>query len=302
MPGGTHLRALLHARPRNWFSPVVSSLIALGAWTAVARESGSGWVQLLGAVLAIVLLLGLLGPLVMLWRLRISLLRAPSDASTAGSIPILLRVSSPCELTAVGQLEGGPLRGSGELALEVTSKYRGVFDSLEINVATAAPFGLLWWQRKINLDLPAPLYVAPRVCQSRGGGWDSIERRAGAGTPTLGSGELRGATPYVPGAPMSQVNWKLSAHAGSLMLSEREEHQGSIALKALLPSDPEEAEKTAGEILGFLVSEISRAGSVILVTREAGGISTGAVTDMLSAKRRMAKALSWQGGSAQVSK
>jgi len=300
MPGGPGLRASLHTRPRNWFSPVVSSVIALGAWSAVARESGSGWVQLLGAVLAVVLLLGLLGPLIALWRLRVSLVHAPSDASSAQSIPILLRVSSPCELRAVGQLKGGPLRGSGELALEVTSNYRGVFDSLEIEAASAAPFGLLWWQRRITLDLPTPLYVAPRVRQSRGGSWDDIERRAGAGTPTLGSGELRGATPYVPGAPVNQVNWKLSAHAGSLMLSEREEHQGSVAVKALLASDPEEAEKTASEILGFLVSELSHARSVVLVTREAGGISSGTVQDVLSAKRRMAKALPWQEGPARV--
>jgi uncharacterized protein (DUF58 family) len=291
----TGLSALLRSRPRNSFSPVVSSVIALGAWAAVARESGSGWVQLLGALLAVVLLLGLLGPLFVLSRLKVSLLHAPSDATSGVRFPVRLKVSSPCELRAVGQLAGGPLRGTGELAMEVASPYRGVLHSLELEVATASPFGLLWWQRRVVIDLPGPLYVAPRVGTIKAGGnWEKGARTTGAGTPTLGSGELRGATPYFPGAPVNQVNWKLSAHAGSLMLSEREEDSGSLALQAMLPADPEKAENAASEILGILVSEISGARSVVLVTREAEGFFVGTVGDVLSAKRRMAKALSWQ--------
>ena len=47
--------------PVAWFAPVVGSVVALPG--RVAHSSGSGWVQAVGALLAAVLIVGLVAPL-----------------------------------------------------------------------------------------------------------------------------------------------------------------------------------------------------------------------------------------------
>ncbi len=59
--GGHRLRS--RVRPLAWFAPVVGSVVAVVAWAGVAHSSGSGWVQAVGALLAAVLITGLVAPL-----------------------------------------------------------------------------------------------------------------------------------------------------------------------------------------------------------------------------------------------
>ena len=60
--GGIRVRRRVH--PLAWFAPVVGSAVAMGAWAGVAHSSGSGWVQAVGALMAAVLITGLLAPVV----------------------------------------------------------------------------------------------------------------------------------------------------------------------------------------------------------------------------------------------
>ena len=60
-----------------WFAPVVGSVVAVLAWAGVAHSSGSGWVQAVGALLAAVLLIGLVAPVVPARRAAVTCTGSP---------------------------------------------------------------------------------------------------------------------------------------------------------------------------------------------------------------------------------
>ena len=55
---------------------------------------------------------------------------------------------------------GGPRGPAGRG--DVTPERRGVLDAVSVELASCAPFGLLWWAREVEVPLPRPLHVAPR--------------------------------------------------------------------------------------------------------------------------------------------
>ena len=102
-------------------------------------------------------------------------------------------------------------------------EHRGVYHGVVLEVATAAPFGLLWWRKTVVLDLPRPLHVGPRMGRPlplRRGREDT----AGSGMldASVQIGEPRGVRPYRPGDHRRWVHWPATAHSGELMVREME--------------------------------------------------------------------------------
>ncbi|HXQ59609.1 MAG TPA: DUF58 domain-containing protein [Acidimicrobiales bacterium] len=297
---GDRRRAGRIVRPVRPFIPITSAVFVLLGWGVVAHNSGAGWVQALGDVLAGTLLLGLLGPGVILARTRLTVTTVPADA-TAG-LPVELRVvaTSRVRLTAVDPAGPesfvGPARGAsatGDDVVTLVPRRRGVASSLCVDVASAAPFGLMWWTRRTNLELPSELHIGPKLGpsvelprQDDDHSGDSSRRSP------RDIGEPRGVRPYRPGDSRRGVHWPATAHNGELMVREMEGPTAEpVVVVVTLPADVDMAESVAERAFGTLVALFDRGMSVILTTTEPGGRRTGAVAERRAAGRRLARAV-----------
>jgi uncharacterized protein (DUF58 family) len=172
---------------------------------------------------------------------------------------------------------------------------RGVYRSVTLEVASAAPFALQWWSRRITVPLPQALHVAPRRGLPELLRPDPRAEESGAVLvrPHTEEGSPRGARPYVPGDARRRVHWHATAHAGTLMVKEAE-HPSRQALTVVvdLPPDLEEAELAAGRGLATVVELLDAGISVRLQTLEPTGVVTEYVPDRRQAGRRMARAVS----------
>ena len=279
------------AHPARPWGAIPSGVGVLLAWWLVAHSSGQGWVQALGDVVAGGILVGLLGPWWAVRAIRLELLEAPADAQVGRPVEVAVRTSRPARLTPL--TPAGP--ASTDLPMVLVPVRRGIHNSIVVEVATAAPFGLQWWARKLELPLANPLYVAPR----RGPSSPLVPRRRDDGRDEEGqprrnapTGDLRAPRPYRPGDSRRLVHWPASAHTGELMVRELERPRGRPAeLVVVLPPDAAAAEAEAARAFGTVLALLDRDIPVLLTTEEAGGPRRAVVTDRREAGRRLAAAL-----------
>jgi uncharacterized protein (DUF58 family) len=301
--------------------PIVSCAGVLLAWWLVAHNSGAGWVQAVGDVLAGVLAVGLIAPAVVVARATVTVFDTPSDG-TAG-LPVELSTVSntrvrarpvhppgpevfvgphratpgaPPRRAAPSPGAGGP--GGGGDGLTLLAVHRGVHDRVVVEVASAAPFGLLWWRKTVVVRLPRVLHVGPRLGKPLPlpPGREDISGSGYLEAPVQ-IGEPRGVRPYRPGDHRRWVHWPATAHSGELMVREMEGPTAEpVTVEVRLPADADAAERMAERALATIVAVVDRGGSVLLSTTESGGPKLGAVGDRRSAGRRLARAVADPGG------
>jgi len=269
-------------------------VFSLGAWAAVAHNSGAGWVQALGALLAAFLLVGLVAPAFVVRRARCTATAGPADAAAGSPAVLELAVNAPVRLVPLDP--PGPELVTGRrhaVAVTVVPTARGVRRRVTVEVASAAPFGLLWWTKRVEVPLPRPLHVAPRVgepdrtslIEEHSAGDDA--RRVDARV-----GEPRGVRQYQPGDLRHWVHWPATAHAGVLMVREMETPASRpVRVLGLLPEDPAAAEEVAERVLGTVQALVNTGRAVVLVTAEPRGPLDAAVEGVADAGRRLARAL-----------
>ncbi|HET6875267.1 MAG TPA: DUF58 domain-containing protein [Acidimicrobiales bacterium] len=258
-------------------------------WWLVAHSSGQGWVQALGEVVFGGLVVGVIGPWLVVRRIEVSVTDSPADA--VAGLPVEFRLATSRAARVTLAEPGGP-EASGD-SLVMTFPRHGLHTSLTLEVATASPFGLQWWGRQITVPLTRPLHVAPR----RGRGREGLVATAGEETEGLrarpaSAGEMRAPRPYRSGDGRNLVHWPATAHTGELMVRDLEELHGPPAeMVVVLPPDPVAAEATAeaamAEILAFLEADRP----VLLTTTERSGTRTAVVADRRTAGRRLAAAV-----------
>ncbi len=280
-------------RPRRAAAPGAASAAVLAVWGAVARGSGVGWVQTVGALVAGLLVVGLAGPALAVWRVRLAALEVPPDATAGSALAVQLGVRGAAVLAP--RSPPGPdvaTGGARRVILEVRPPHRGVLEHCTVVVSSAAPFGLLWWTRAVAVALPGPVLVAPAA-----GGPDPavVERGADAGPgsgPERSGTEVRGLRPYAPGDGRSTVHWPASAHAGSLMVREHERpHRRTAVVRGHLPPGQEAAEEHAGRVLGTVAALLASGIEVELATVHEGGEVVEPVPTVRDAGRRLARSL-----------
>ena len=287
------------ARPSRNAAPVVVAIAILGIWWLVAHNGGSGWVQAMGDVVFGTLFIGILGPAVVLTCAKIRIASAPVDCIAGMPADIHFGASTRLRICAGAPFEGeafvGPTgrRRAPEHGVPLVPERRGVHDFVALEIATAAPFALQWWTRRVVLPLPSTLYVAPRS-----GRPESFSLRgdddAGAtiGWVQTDAGQPRGARPYQPGDSRRRVHWSATAHAGELMVRELERPSAEpVTLTVVLPPDPQEADRVAERALGTITRLLERGSTVLLATLEASGPVTATVADRRAAGRRLARAV-----------
>ncbi len=299
------------SHPARPLGPIPGGVAVILGWWLVAHSSGQGWVQALGDVVTAAILVGLIGPWLALRRLRVQVTTAPTDATCGRPVELRVRTSGPARLTPI-EPAGPPAstgtslrtgwrvgrragrRPSAGQELMLVPGRRGVYRAVTLEVATAVPFGLQWWSRKVVLPLPNPLYVAPRRGVARPLDAllpDGDGRDGGAGRHTGVDGDLRAPRPYRSGDSRRVVHWPATAHAGELMVRELEKPAGPPAqLTVALPADPVEAEAEAERAHATVLALLDRDIPVLLTTTEATGARTGPVADHRDAGRRLAAA------------
>ncbi len=284
--------------PVSWLTPVVSSVVAVLAWGAVAHSSGSGWVQAVGALMAAVLAVGLLTPVVPASRARVRCTASPADGRAGQPAALTFTASGPVRITPrrpggapVGAT--GPARGPRSVEVTVTPPRRGVFATVVVEVASCAPFGLLWWAKEVEVALPRPFHVAPKVGRPGAIGTepDTSPGQALARVPS-GAGEPRGVRPYQPGDLRGSVHWPATSHVGSLMVRERERQTDDpVVIDLVLPPDPAEAELLAERAMAVIGAHLGRGRRVLLGTTEPEGYRLEGVLDHIDLGRRLARAV-----------
>ena len=304
-------------RPVNAVGPIAGSVFTVLAWAAIAHNSGSGWVQALGAMLGAVLLVGILAPGFVVSRTGVAVESAPADAvagepldiELAASTRIRVRPLAPpgktCFIGPVNRGQSGrddphdharerpdlivdPSRQS-QSTLSVVPTRRGMLGTIAVEIASAAPFGILWWSRRTTLALPAEVCVAPKPGdpmrlppENDDSPGESQGRRPAA------FGETRGIRPYQHGDSRRTVNWRASAHTGRLMVREMEVPTAEpVTVRVVLPPDPDEADMLAGRAFATVLALVARQRPVMLATHELTGDRVALVT---GARRRGPKA------------
>lgn len=285
----------------------VRSLLRAAALVAVlgfvAHNGGAGWVQALADLVVGAVAVGLLAPGLLLGRAVLVATASPPDATAGMPVEIGLRCSARLRVVPLDppgpEVFVGPSRGPraprGDTCVVLAR--RGVYGSAVLEVATAAPFGMLWWKRQVTVALPGELCVAPRLgpavpAPSAEGGDPGTTRR----TASASGGVHGGVRPYRAGDPRHRVHWPASAHAAELMVRVVDaEEDEQVVVEVSLPSDADLADELAERALGTVVALQDRGSPVLLVTNEAAGERRGPVADRRSAGRRLARALSRTG-------
>jgi uncharacterized protein (DUF58 family) len=249
-------------------------------------------------LLAAVLLIGLVLPAVPAHRARVRCTASPADSEAGRPIELTLEANGPVRIRPrypVGppaRAEGGP-RGRRPVRVTCSPDRRAVLGTVVVEVASSAPFGLLWWAKDVEVTLSRPLHVAPRAGEigPTGSVIDDTAGQAAARVPA-GMGEPRGIRPYQPGDSRRSVHWPASAHTGSLMVRETE-HQTDdpLVVEVVLPTDPREAEAVTERIMATVSREVDRGRPVVLVTDETGGRLRRVVRDRIDLGRRLARAV-----------
>jgi uncharacterized protein (DUF58 family) len=282
--------------------PVAASAAVLTVWGVVAHDSGAGWVQAIGALVAGALLVGVVAPAIVVARVRCQVVRSPHDA-TAGApfalevvstVPVEVRPLDPPgpPVVAVDREPGRRRLRGAHATLELRCAHRGVLDRCTVAVASAAPFGILWWTRTVTLPLPHPLAVAPRVgrqrAAARAGRDPALTSLAAPGRGT----EPRGVRPYEPGDRRTLVHWPATAHTGSLMVRETERTaQHAVIVDGRLPAEPGAAERQAERVMSTVAALLQTGARVELGTVEPEGEVVAPVDSLRAAGRRLALAL-----------
>jgi uncharacterized protein (DUF58 family) len=297
-------------RPVRPLVPIASSVLVVLGWGVVAHNSGAGWVQALGDVVAGTLLLGILGPGFVLSRARLRVTKVPTDGTAGQPCQISVVSSSRVRLSPVRPPgpdcfvgpAGVPAPPDGD-AVTLIPDRRGLVSHIAVEVASSAPFGLLWWSRRLRLALPSDVHIGPRLGppvelprQEDDRSGDSPHRSP------RDIGEPRGVRPYRPGDSRRWVHWPATAHSGELMVREMEGPTAEpVVVVVTLPSDADAAESVAEKAFGTLVALFDRGTSVFLTTVEVSGRRTDAVSDRRSAGRRLARAVAPGGPTGPVS-
>ena len=296
LPRGLRLRRRVH--PVAWIVPVAGSVITMVAWAGVAHSSGSGWVQAVGALLGAFLLVGLVAPVLPAGRACVTCTASPGDGQAGQPLELTFEADRPVRIRprfplGADRQAGGGQRGSRSVMVICTPARRGVLDAVVVEVASSAPFGLLWWARDVELTLPRLLHAAPRTGDA-GAPLATVDDAHGEASLRVHAaiGEPRGVRPYAPGDPRRTVHWPATSHAGTLMVRESERQTDDpVLVELVLPADPAAAEAEAERMMAAVGTCLAENRPVVLVTREPGGRVARPVVDRVDLGRRLARAV-----------
>lgn len=288
-------------RPANVSRPALSLAAVALALFGVARTTGSGWLIVILTGIAAVVALAVVLPLFGLRKVKVAV-EAPRDGTVGRTAELTLDVTvpggvaRPVKLLPIG-FEGPwtgvvtPARGR----LPLVPLRRGVYSSVLFDVRSAAPLGLVWWRRRVRVELPRPFEVGPMPIPAR--------LEPPRGTEDSGTDDGRVASSladavktvreYVAGDAIKLVHWPATARSGELMVKELEAPVAPVLCLAvdLRRGDDASVEEAASRAAGLALAAISAGVPVTMLTAEATGPRSGPVTSSGDVNRRLARAI-----------
>lgn len=264
------------------------------AFFVASRTTGSGWLVVLVALSLGVIAVGILGPIFSLRTVAVDV-EAPTDALAGRPFDIRFRVEtrSRVHVTSVEPVGTTVSASGGTGDLRVIAARRGLLHEVAIEVRSGAPFGLAWATRRIELALPHPIEVAPRVTPARLPAAVSVAR---PGEEHRGSRQGQGETvrtvrEYSVGDPIRLMHWPATARSDQPIVKELESPDAPLlTVRVDLNTNADEAERRASVAAGLVQAGLAAGRPVALHTAEAGGPHAGFVGSMLEAGRRLARA------------
>ncbi|HLX89384.1 MAG TPA: transglutaminaseTgpA domain-containing protein [Acidimicrobiales bacterium] len=280
-------------RPVRALPRVLACLTGFAGWEAVAHFGGAGWVQALGDVVGATLVVGLFAPAVACARSRLVVTSMPADTVAGQGCALAVDVSTRVRVQALEPPGPVVCLGPGADVLPVAPVRRGVHTGVLVELASAAPFGLLWWRRRVRVLLPRELVVAPRLGPAMDMAPVEDDRPGDDGRLARAEvGEPRSVRAYRSGDPRRAVHWPATAHSGELAIKEMETPRAEpVVVDVRLPADPDAAERLAERALGSVATLLERGAAVVLGTSEPDGQRIDAVHTVVEAGRRLARAV-----------
>jgi uncharacterized protein (DUF58 family) len=283
-------------RPTLWgvlLGAALAVVRVLGPATADPTVTGFVWASFL-----VMVVLGAVWPVVALAALRVEIVQAPSDLVVDEDAAVSIRLSRGPIAVSLRQAfvrDAGPVTVGTptQFELPILMHRRGVVRSLTIQAWTDAPFGIVRARRRVQLSLPAPLYVAPAPVMEV---WDptaSPGPDGSTGTGALWAGDtVRSVRPYVHGDPSHLVHWRSTARTGRLVVRELEPPATpGLAAVLDLSGDPAAAEHAARRVAGLAAAVLGDHGVVVLCTAGADGPRAVQVDGIRAAGRVLAEAV-----------
>ena len=288
------MRGLRPAAVTRHLAVVAAMTLAL---QVISRTTGSGW--LVVVVSGLLALQGLAAglPALALASIEVSV-RAPRDAVAGRPVPLTVSVGGRArsvKMRLVTPAAGWVrLDGPGTGPVAAVPARRGLVGHVEVELRSAAPFGLIWWRRRLRVPLARPLEVGPDpLALSAHPPADAEPGPAATGLRAQPSPELvRGLRDYVPGDARRLVSWVATARHGRLMVKELENPAATPRLTVVvdLRGDEAAAEVAASRAAGLALAALGDGAEVVLATAEIGGPRLGGVTSAVQVSRRLARA------------
>lgn len=288
------------ARPATLSRPALSLAAVAFALFGIARTTGSGWLIVILTGIGSVVALAAVLPWFSLRKVTVTV-EAPREGTVGRTAELTIdvqagRSAQPLKLLPLGF--DGPWTGiitpaRGQLPL-VPMK-RGVFTSVLLDVRSAAPIGLVWWKRRVHVELARPFEVGPMPAPV------DLEAPRGADESGTDDGRVASATAdavktireYVAGDPIKLVHWAATARAGELMVKELESPVAPVLCIGVDLRGGREAavEEAAARAAGLALAALRAGVPVTLLTSEATGPRSGPVAAPSEVNRRLARAV-----------
>ena len=286
-------RALRPSWPTRAATVLASMTFAL---FVVSRTTGAGWMVVVLCANVGILALGVIAPWAALRRTDFTV-AAPRDAVAGDALPVRIVVAErhqPFRIRLVEPASGWVhVEPPADGAVEIPFVRRGVIRVLEIEVAGAAPLGLVWWHRRLTVELERAIEVGPRRVYEPWSAWTGGAAGAAGHPRGLHGGDMaRGLRDYLPGDAARLVHWPATARRGQLVVKELEDPEvARLTLVVDLSGDADEADEVAARALGVCTSAIDRGVPVRMLTVEPTGLVAAPVRSRLDASRRLARAV-----------
>ncbi len=285
--------------PANLSRPALSLAAVALALFGIARTTGSGWlIVILTGIGSVVALATVLPPFTL--RSLVLDVRPPREAMVGRTTEFTVDVTGgrgrAVKFRVMGF--GGTWTGvvtpaSGRLA--VVPERRGVIDEVVVEIRSAAPIGLVWWRRRMVVQLDRPIEVGPAPIATSlepPSGRDDSGRNEHRSMAAMAD-TVRTVREYRPGDAIKLVHWAATARAGELMTKELESPiMPALCLAVDLRGPAGDAvEAAASRAAGVALAGLDAGLPVLMLTAESVGPRSGPVTTPGEVNRRLARAV-----------
>lgn len=285
---------MMRFRPVGLSRPALALVALTAALFAIARTTGSGWLIVLLSLVAATAVAAALLPGIHLLRVHVEG-ACPRDATAGRPLPLRLTFGRPVPLVKVRGIDPPGIwavaEGAVEATLEVVPEHRGVLNAAVVELRCAAPLGLIWWRRRVEIELDHACSVGPRpvampVPSPEAGARAGLE----AAAARSGTDAVRSVRDYRPGDPIRLVHWPATARTGEHIVKELEGMAlPAVAVVADLAAG--DTELAAARAAGVCNAALDAGVSVTLFTTERHGPVAGLVRSHVEVSRRLARAV-----------